>query len=75
MTVSDFFFRGALIFDLDGTLIDSQRDLIRSSTPCARIGREQLHEDTISDYIGPRRPALVAALWAGQQRTRNASAL
>jgi phosphoglycolate phosphatase len=50
----------ALIFDLDGTLIDSQRDLIRSVNAMLQdMGREQLHEDTISGYIGHGAPQLV----------------
>src|SRR6266480_423030 len=45
----------ALIFDLDGTLIDSRRDLIRSVSATLReMGREELHEDTLSGYIGQR---------------------
>ena len=50
----------ALIFDLDGTLIDSQRDLIRSvNAMLVEMGREPLHEDTISGYIGHGAPQLV----------------
>ena len=50
----------ALIFDLDGTLIDSKLDLIRSvNAMLAEMGREQLHEDTISGYIGHGAPQLV----------------
>ena len=50
----------ALIFDLDGTLIDSQRDLIRSvNATLQEMGREELHEDTISGYIGHGAPQLV----------------
>ena len=50
----------ALIFDLDGTLIDSQRDLILSVNAMLReMGRGQLHEDTISGYIGHGAPQLV----------------
>jgi len=57
----------ALIFDLDGTLIDSQRDLIRSvSATLCEMGREELHEDTISGYIGHGAPQLVGrALGSG----------
>ena len=65
----------ALIFDLDGTLIDSQRDLIRSVNAMLReMGRGQLHEDTISGYIGHGAPKLVGrALGEGaseQERER-----
>src|SRR2546430_11019064 len=49
-----------LIFDLDGTLIDSRLDLIRSvNAMLVEMGREQLHEDTISGYIGHGAPQLV----------------
>ncbi len=49
-----------LIFDLDGTLIDSKRDLIFSvNAMLQEMGREQLHEDTISGYIGHGAPQLV----------------
>jgi len=51
----------ALIFDLDGTLIDSKRDLIRSvNAMLEEMGRETLHEDTISGYIGHGAPQLMA---------------
>jgi phosphoglycolate phosphatase len=50
----------ALIFDLDGTLIDSKADLIRSvNAMLQEMGRETLHEDTISGYIGHGAPVLV----------------
>ena len=50
----------ALIFDLDGTLIDSKQDLIRSvNAMLVEMGREPLHEDTISGYIGHGAPKLV----------------
>jgi phosphoglycolate phosphatase len=51
----------ALIFDLDGTLIDSKLDLILSVNAMLRqLGRGELHEDTISGYIGRGAPLLVA---------------
>jgi phosphoglycolate phosphatase len=50
----------ALIFDLDGTLIDSRRDLIYSvNAMLLEMGREELHEDTISGYIGHGAPQLI----------------
>lgn len=50
----------ALIFDLDGTLIDSKLDLIRSvNAMLVEMGRETLHEDTISGYIGHGAPQLI----------------
>src|SRR5258707_2174985 len=43
----------ALIFDLDGTLIDSKRDLVRSVNVRLReMGRAEVREETISRYIG-----------------------
>ena len=51
----------SLIFDLDGTLIDSKQDLIRSvNAMLVETGREALHEDTVSSYIGHGAPRLVA---------------
>ncbi len=50
----------ALIFDLDGTLIDSKRDLILSVNAMLReTGRAPLPEETISGYIGQGAPVLV----------------
>jgi phosphoglycolate phosphatase len=51
----------AIIFDLDGTLIDSKRDLIHSVNAMLReLGRVELPEETISGYIGHGAPQLVA---------------
>jgi phosphoglycolate phosphatase len=57
----------ALIFDLDGTLIDSKLDLIHSVNAMLReMKRQQLAAETISGYIGHGAPQLVArALGAG----------
>lgn len=61
MAALDFSVVRALIFDLDGTLIDSKQDLIRSvNAMLEEMGREKLHEDTISGYIGHGAPKLVA---------------
>ena len=67
MTVPTFSPVRALIFDLDGTLIDSHKDLIRSvHAMLQEMGREPLHEDTISSYIGHGAPQLVGrALGSG----------
>src|SRR5229473_1281879 len=60
MTAPNFSSVRALIFDLDGTLIDSKLDLIRSvDAMLQEMGREELHEDTISGYIGHGAPQLV----------------
>ena len=51
----------ALIFDLDGTLIDSKQDLIHSvNAMLGELGRKQLAAETISGYIGHGAPQLVA---------------
>jgi len=51
----------ALIFDLDGTLIDSKNDLISSVNAMLReLGRSELAPETISSYIGHGAPRLVA---------------
>jgi phosphoglycolate phosphatase len=51
----------ALIFDLDGTLIDSKQDLIHSvNAMLHEVGRKQLAAATISGYIGHGAPQLVA---------------
>jgi phosphoglycolate phosphatase len=51
----------ALIFDLDGTLIDSKQDLIHSVNAMLReSGRGELAPETISGYIGHGAPQLVA---------------
>ncbi len=67
----------ALIFDLDGTLIDSKKDLILSVNAMLRhLGRAGLSDDTISGYIGAGAPLLVArALGAGASEEEKARGL
>jgi phosphoglycolate phosphatase len=49
-----------LIFDLDGTLIDSRLDLIHSVNAMLRhLGRPELPGDVIASYIGDGAPMLV----------------
>ena len=49
-----------LVFDLDGTLIDSRLDLIHSVNAMLRhIGRSELDGDVIASYVGDGAPALV----------------
>jgi len=49
-----------LIFDLDGTLIDSRLDLIHSVNAMLRhFGRPELPGDVIASYIGDGAPMLV----------------
>ena len=56
----------AIIFDLDGTLIDSKRDLIHSvNAVLEQMRRPQLAADVISGYIGHGAPQLVARALGG----------
>src|ERR1035441_10206800 len=49
-----------LVFDLDGTLIDSRLDLIHSVNAMLRhLGRPELEGDVIASYVGDGAPALV----------------
>jgi phosphoglycolate phosphatase len=49
-----------LVFDLDGTLIDSRLDLIHSVNATLRhIGRPELDGDLIASYVGDGAPVLV----------------
>jgi phosphoglycolate phosphatase len=51
----------ALIFDLDGTLIDSKLDLALSvNATLAEFGRVPLPHDQIFSYVGQGAPALIA---------------
>ena len=50
----------SLVFDLDGTLIDSRLDLIHSvNAMLLHIGRPELDGDVIASYVGDGAPALV----------------
>jgi phosphoglycolate phosphatase len=49
-----------LIFDLDGTLIDSRLDLVHSVNAMLRhLGRPELPDDVIASYVGDGAPMLV----------------
>jgi phosphoglycolate phosphatase len=49
-----------LIFDLDGTLIDSRLDLIHSVNAMLRhLGRTELPGDVIASYVGDGAPTLI----------------
>ena len=51
----------ALIFDLDGTLIDSKLDLALSvNATLAELGRSPLPHDQIFSYVGQGAPSLIA---------------
>lgn len=56
----------ALIFDLDGTLIDSKLDLIHSvNAMLTEMGRAKLSDEVISSYIGHGAPRLVSRALGG----------
>lgn len=60
-TVPSFSSVRAIIFDLDGTLIDSKLDLVHSVNATLReLKRLELPEEIISSYIGNGAPVLVA---------------
>jgi phosphoglycolate phosphatase len=62
-------FRGkvkALVFDLDGTLIDSKRDLVLSVNATLReMGRMELQEDLVASYVGSGAPVLISRALGG----------
>jgi phosphoglycolate phosphatase len=52
----------ALVFDLDGTLIDSKLDIVNAVNAMLRdIGRPALPVDTVASYVGHGAPRLVAS--------------
>lgn len=60
MTKADLSAVRALIFDLDGTLIDSKKDLVTSVNAMLReVGRKELSEDVIASYVGSGASVLV----------------
>src|SRR4029077_9172852 len=49
-----------LIFDLDGTLIDSRLDLVHSVNAMLKhVGRPELPGDVVASYVGDGAPMLV----------------
>ena len=49
-----------VIFDLDGTLIDSRLDLVHSVNATLRhVGRPELPDDVIATYVGDGAPMLI----------------
>ena len=77
MDAAKLFSVRALIFDLDGTLIDSKLDLIHSvNAMLVEMGRERLSAEVISGYIGHGASVLVSrALGAGAPEQECAHAL
>ena len=57
-----------VIFDLDGTLIDSRLDLVHSVNAALRhIGRPELPENVIASYVGDGAPILIQRALGGEQ--------
>lgn len=57
-----------VIFDLDGTLIDSRLDLVHSVNAALRhIDRPELPEDVIASYVGDGAPILIQRALGGEQ--------
>src|SRR5208282_2285084 len=55
-----------VIFDLDGTLIDSRLDLVHSVNAALRhIERPELPEDVIASYVGDGAPILIQRALGG----------
>jgi phosphoglycolate phosphatase len=67
----------ALVFDLDGTLVDSKTDLVNSVNAMLReTGRAELPPKRITSYIGHGAPQLMAsALGPGSSETERQAAL
>lgn len=56
-----------VIFDLDGTLIDSRLDLVHSVNAALRhIGRADLPDDVIASYVGDGAPILIQRALGGE---------
>src|SRR5258708_36745792 len=56
-----------VIFDLDGTLIDSRLDLVHSVNAALRhIGRPDLPDDVIAGYVGDGAPILIQRALGGE---------
>jgi phosphoglycolate phosphatase len=57
-----------VIFDLDGTLIDSRLDLVHSVNAAIRhIGRAELPDEVIASYVGDGAPILIQRALGGEQ--------
>src|SRR5580692_1692811 len=56
-----------VIFDLDGTLIDSRLDLVHSVNAALRhIQRPELPDDVIASYVGDGAPILIQRALGGE---------
>lgn len=55
-----------MVFDLDGTLIDSKKDLVISVNATLReMGRGELPEDLVASYVGSGAPVLIRRALGG----------
>jgi phosphoglycolate phosphatase len=58
-----------VIFDLDGTLIDSRLDLVHSVNAALRhIGRPELPDEVIASYVGDGAPILIQRALAAEAK-------
>src|SRR5580700_12284286 len=56
-----------VIFDLDGTLIDSRLDLVHSVNAALRhIGRDPLPDGLVASYVGDGAPILIQRALGGE---------
>jgi phosphoglycolate phosphatase len=56
----------AVVFDLDGTLIDSKQDLVLSVNATLRaMGREELPTELVASYVGSGAPVLIRRALGG----------
>ena len=56
----------ALVFDLDGTLIDSKQDLVLAvNATLHSLGREELPADLVASYVGSGAPVLIQRALGG----------
>jgi phosphoglycolate phosphatase len=57
----------ALVFDLDGTLIDSKQDLVLAVNATLRdLGRQELPRELVASYVGSGAPVLISRALGGQ---------
>ena len=62
----------ALVFDLDGTLIDSKEDLVLSVNLTLRaMGREELPTELVASYVGSGAPVLITRALGGTPEPRD----
>src|SRR5436853_17217 len=67
--------RQLIVFDLDGTLVDSRQDLARSvNTLLVECGAKPLDEHTVGTMVGDGAPTLVGDSAIDWQTARNAAA-